>query len=137
MQKSAIGLYRTSRPVRKSGKLSKSGLSGNPMFSFPDAGPLTELKSGFQYCEATNRLKSVVQHQRSSKTFKKETKLHKNHQNIPIYLKKKGAEKAPQKVNTFVYDISVNVFLLSTNKQKRSGQNVFFVSQIFFPPFWN
>ena len=73
-----------------------------------------------------------MQHQRSSKTFKKETKLHKNHQNIPIYLKKKGAEKAPQKVNTFVYDISVNVFLLSTNKQKRSGQNVFFVSQIFF-----
>lgn len=46
-------------------------------------------------------LKSVVQHQRSSKTFKKETKLHKNHQNIPIYLKKKGAEKAPQKSKHF------------------------------------
>jgi hypothetical protein len=38
----------------------------------------------------------LVQHQRSSKTLK-ETKLHKNHQNIPIYLKKKGAEKAPKK----------------------------------------
>ena len=35
-----IGLNRTSRPVRKSGKLSKSGLSGNRTFSFPDAGLL-------------------------------------------------------------------------------------------------
>ena len=33
-----VGLYRTSRPVRKSGKFSKSGLSGNRTFSFPDAG---------------------------------------------------------------------------------------------------
>ena len=35
-----LGLNRTSRPVRKSGKLSKSGLSGNRTFSFPDAGLL-------------------------------------------------------------------------------------------------
>merc|ERR1712008_395256 len=50
-----------------------------------------------------------------------------------IYLKKKkGTEKSPQKVNTFVYDISVNVFLLSTNKQKRSGQNVFLYRRFFF-----
>ena len=33
-----VGLYRTSRPVRKSGKFSKSGLSGHRTFSFPDAG---------------------------------------------------------------------------------------------------
>ena len=33
---SLLGLYQTSRPVRKSGKLSKSGLSGNQMFSFPE-----------------------------------------------------------------------------------------------------
>ena len=33
-----IGLYLTSRRVRKSGKLSKSGLSGNRTFSFPEAG---------------------------------------------------------------------------------------------------
>ena len=32
-----VGLYRTSRPVWKSGKFSKSGLSGNRTFSFPDA----------------------------------------------------------------------------------------------------
>ena len=30
----ALGLYRTSRPVQKSGKLSKSGLSGNRTFFF-------------------------------------------------------------------------------------------------------
>ena len=36
-----VGLYRTSRPVQKSGKVSKSGLSGNRTFSFPDAGLLT------------------------------------------------------------------------------------------------
>ena len=35
-----VGLNRTSRPVRKSGKLSKSGLSGNWPFSLPDAGLL-------------------------------------------------------------------------------------------------
>jgi hypothetical protein len=35
-----IGLYLTSFPVRKSGKLSKSGLSGSRIFSFPDAGLL-------------------------------------------------------------------------------------------------
>jgi hypothetical protein len=39
-----LGLYRTSGPVRKSGKLTKSGLSGNRTFSFPDAGLLTLLK---------------------------------------------------------------------------------------------
>ena len=39
-----VGLYRTSRPVRKSGKFSKSRLSGNRTFSFPDAGLLTLLK---------------------------------------------------------------------------------------------
>ena len=40
-----LGLYRTSRPVRKSGKFSKSGLSKNRRtFSFPDAGLLTLLK---------------------------------------------------------------------------------------------
>jgi hypothetical protein len=39
-----LGLYRTSRPVRMSGKFSKSGLSGNRTFSFPDAGLLTLLK---------------------------------------------------------------------------------------------
>ena len=31
-----------------------------------------------------------------------------------------------------MYDISVNVFLLSTNKQKRSGQNVFLYRRFFF-----
>jgi hypothetical protein len=36
-----VGLYRTSCPVRKSGEFSKSGLSGNWTFSFPDAGLLT------------------------------------------------------------------------------------------------
>ena len=35
-----IGLNRTSRPVRKSRKFSKSGLSGNRTFSFLDAGLL-------------------------------------------------------------------------------------------------
>ena len=39
-----LGLYRTSRPVRKSDKFSKSGLSGSWMSSFPDAGLLTLLK---------------------------------------------------------------------------------------------
>ena len=39
-----VGLYRISHPVRKSGKFSKSGLSGNWTFSFPDAGLLTLLK---------------------------------------------------------------------------------------------
>ena len=39
-----IGLYWKSRPVRKSGKFSKSGLSGNRTFSFPDAGLLKLLK---------------------------------------------------------------------------------------------
>ena len=39
-----IGLYRTSRPVRKSDKFSKSGLSGNQTFSFLDTGLLTILK---------------------------------------------------------------------------------------------
>jgi hypothetical protein len=38
-----VGLYRTSRPVRKSGKFSKSGLSGNWTFSLPDARPLRPL----------------------------------------------------------------------------------------------
>jgi hypothetical protein len=33
-----IGLYRTSRQVWKSGEFSKSGLSGNRTFSFPDTG---------------------------------------------------------------------------------------------------
>ena len=37
----AVGLYRTSDLVRKSGKFSKSGLLGNRTFSFPDAGLLT------------------------------------------------------------------------------------------------
>ena len=32
-----VGLYRTSHPVWKSRKFSKSGLSGNRTFSFPDA----------------------------------------------------------------------------------------------------
>ena len=32
-----IGLYWTSRPVRKSGNFSKSGLYGNRTFCFPDA----------------------------------------------------------------------------------------------------
>ena len=36
-----LGLYRTSRPVRKSVRLSKSGLSGNRTFAFSDAGLLT------------------------------------------------------------------------------------------------
>ena len=36
-----LGLYRTSRPVQKSGKFSKSRLLGNWMFSFPDTGLLT------------------------------------------------------------------------------------------------
>ena len=40
----AIGLYRTSHPVWKSGKFLKSGLSGNRTFSLPDAGLLTLLK---------------------------------------------------------------------------------------------
>ena len=35
-----LGLNRTSRPVRKSGKLSKYGPSGNRTISFPDAGLL-------------------------------------------------------------------------------------------------
>ena len=39
-----LGLYRTSRPVRESGKFSKSGLSENRAFSLPDAGLLTLLK---------------------------------------------------------------------------------------------
>ena len=33
-----LGLYQTSRPVRMSGKFSKSGLSGNRTFSFANAG---------------------------------------------------------------------------------------------------
>ena len=37
----AIGLYRTSRPVQKSDKFSKSGLSRNRTFSLPDTGLLT------------------------------------------------------------------------------------------------
>ena len=44
MQDLQVGLYRTSRPVRKSGKISNSGLSRNRTFSFPDAGLLTLLK---------------------------------------------------------------------------------------------
>jgi hypothetical protein len=36
-----VGLNRTSYPVRKYGKFSKSGLSGNRTFSFPDTGLLT------------------------------------------------------------------------------------------------
>ena len=35
------GHYRTSRPYRKSGKFSKSGLSGNRELSLPDTGLLT------------------------------------------------------------------------------------------------
>ena len=35
--KCPLGLYRTSRLVQKSDKFSKSGLSGNQTFSFPDA----------------------------------------------------------------------------------------------------
>ena len=42
-----IGLNRTSRPVRKSGKFSKSGMSGNRTFSCSDAGLLTLLKIDF------------------------------------------------------------------------------------------
>ena len=41
-----LRLYRTSRPVWKSGKFSKSGLSGNRTFSFPHARLLTLLKIG-------------------------------------------------------------------------------------------
>ena len=41
----SIGLYRTSCLVRKSGKLSKSRLSRNRTFSFPDAGLLTIKKN--------------------------------------------------------------------------------------------
>jgi hypothetical protein len=44
LAKYGVGIYRTSRPVRKSGKFSKSGMSGNRTFSFPDAGLLTLLK---------------------------------------------------------------------------------------------
>ena len=39
-----VGLNRTSRPVGKSGKFSKFGLSGNRTFSLPDARLLTLLK---------------------------------------------------------------------------------------------
>ena len=39
-----VGLYRTSRPVRKSGKFLKSGLSGNRTFFFLDTGFLTLLE---------------------------------------------------------------------------------------------
>ena len=39
-----VGLYRTLRPLRKSGAFSKSGLSRNRTFSFPDAGLLKLLK---------------------------------------------------------------------------------------------
>jgi hypothetical protein len=39
-QGAEVGLYRTSRPVRKSGKFAKSGLSGNQTFSYPDTGLL-------------------------------------------------------------------------------------------------
>ena len=39
-----LGLYRTSRPVRKSGKFTKSGLSENRTFSFLDTRLLTLLK---------------------------------------------------------------------------------------------
>ena len=42
-----VGLYRTSRPVRKSGKFSRSGLSGNRTSSFPDAGVFTLLNFFF------------------------------------------------------------------------------------------
>ena len=41
-----IGLYRTSFPVLKSGKFSKSGLFGNQPFSFQDARLSTLLKRG-------------------------------------------------------------------------------------------
>ena len=43
-----IGLYRISRPVRKSGKFSKSGLSENRTFSFPDAG-LSKIEKKIQF----------------------------------------------------------------------------------------
>ena len=43
-----VGLNRTSRPVRKSDKFSKSGLSGNQTFSFPDAGLLKIEKKNFK-----------------------------------------------------------------------------------------
>ena len=46
-----LKLYRTSRPVRKSTKFSKSGLSGNRMFSFLDAGLLMLLKEKKIYFE--------------------------------------------------------------------------------------
>ena len=39
-----VGLYRTSCPVRKFSKISKSGLSVNRTFSFLDTGLLTPLK---------------------------------------------------------------------------------------------
>ena len=39
-----VGLYQTSRLVRKSGKFFKSGLSGNRTFSFPNARLVTLLK---------------------------------------------------------------------------------------------
>ena len=39
-----VGLYRTSCPVGKFGKFSKSGLSRNRTFSLPDTGLLTLLK---------------------------------------------------------------------------------------------
>ena len=39
-----VGLYQTSRPVRKSVKFSKSRLSRNRTFYFPDAGLLTLFK---------------------------------------------------------------------------------------------
>ena len=40
----SVGLYRTSHPIWKSGKFSKSGLCKNRTFSFPDAGLLKLLK---------------------------------------------------------------------------------------------
>ena len=43
-QSRPLGLYRTSRPVRKYGTFSKSRLSGSRTFSFPDARLLTLLK---------------------------------------------------------------------------------------------
>ena len=58
---SKIGLYRRSRPVRKSGKISKSGLSGNRTFYFPDDGLLTLLK-------IEKRLKKKIKNQK--KKFK-------------------------------------------------------------------
>ena len=55
-----LGLYRTSRPVRKSGKFSKSGLSRNRTFSFPDARLLTLSKTEKKNLDFLSIFKSPV-----------------------------------------------------------------------------